>query len=113
MPYQPFFILLIFLAVGLNTVSQVLLKLGAIQNLLNYYLLGGILTYGLAGVFYILVLGKVNLSVVYPTVVGLSLVATTISGALIFREKVYPVNWFGVALMLSSIYIIIFGGKNI
>lgn len=100
---------LILLTVGLNTLAQTFLKLGAGQNPLNLYLLGGILVYGLSTVFYILVLGKFNLSVAYPVVIGLTVVATTIAGAVILREKVSPVDWVGVGLMLSGICAIAFG----
>ncbi len=55
------FTCLIFLTVGLNTLAQVLLKSGATKNILNLYLLGGILTYGLSTLVYILVLSKFNL----------------------------------------------------
>lgn len=97
------FALLILITVGLNTLAQTLLKLGAGQNPLNIYLLGGICSYGLSTVFYILVLGKLNLSTAYPVVIGLTIIATTIIGAVILREKVLVTQWIGVGLMLSGI----------
>jgi multidrug transporter EmrE-like cation transporter len=92
--------------VGLNTVAQTLLKLGAGQNPLNIYLLGGICSYGLSTIFYVLVLGKLNLSVAYPVVIGLTIVVTMISGAIILREKVLISQWLGVGLLLSGIWAI-------
>ncbi len=103
------FTCLIFLTVGLNTLAQVLLKSGATKNILNLYLLGGILTYGLSTVVYILVLSKFNLSVAYPVVIGLTVVATTIAGAFLLKEKVNTVNWLGIGLMLSGICAVAFG----
>lgn len=103
-----FFSLLILVTVGLNTIAQTLLKLGSGQNPLNLYLIGGILAYGLSTVFYILVLGKLNLSVAYPVVIGLTIFATTMAGAVILREKVALVHWLGVGLMLSGILAIAF-----
>ena len=97
------FPLLILVTVGLNTVAQTLLKLGSGQNPLNPYLFGGILAYGLSTVFYILVLGKFNLSVAYPVVIGLTVAATAISGAVLLREKVAVMQWVGIGLMLSGI----------
>ena len=100
---------LIFITVGLNTLAQVLLKSGATKNILNIYLLGGILTYGLSTVVYILVLSKFNLSVAYPVVIGLTVIATTVASALLLKEKVNSVNWLGIGLMLSGIFAVAFG----
>lgn len=95
--------ILILVTVGLNAVAQTLLKLGAEQSPLNIYLLGGISAYGLSTIFYILVLSKFNLSIVYPVVIGLTIIATTISGAVFLREKISVTHWLGVGLMLSGI----------
>lgn len=100
---------LIFLTVILNTTAQVLLKSGASKNLLNLYLLGGLITYGLSTVVYISVLSKLNLSVVYPVVIGLTVIATTMAGAFLLKEKVSSVNWIGIGLMLSGIFAVAFG----
>ncbi len=95
--------LLILITVALNTAAQALLKLGSGQSLLNMYLLGGIAFYGISTVFYILVLGKLNLSVAYPVVIGLTVLAATIVGAFVLHEKVTPGQWVGIGLMLSGI----------
>jgi small multidrug resistance pump len=108
MPTYLGFSLLILVTVGLNTIAQTLLKMGAGQNLLNLYLLGGVLAYGLSTLFYISVLGKSNLSVAYPVVIGLTILATTLAGAIVLREKVAPGQWLGVGLMLSGIWAIAF-----
>lgn len=104
-----FFISLILVTVALNTIAQTLFKVGAGQNFLNLYLLGGILTYGLSTVFYILVLSKLNLSVTYPVVIGLTVVATTCLGATVLKEQVPLIHWLGIGLMLSGISAIAFG----
>jgi len=101
--------LLILITVALNTIAQAFLKLGSGQNPLNFYLLGGIVAYGISTLFYILVLGKTNLSVAYPVVIGLTVLATTIVGAFLLREKVATVQWLGIGLMLSGISAIAFG----
>ena len=106
-----FFFFLILMTVTLNTIAQTLLKLGAGQNILNIYLLGGILAYGLSTVFYIIVLGKLDLSLSYPIVIGLTVVATTFSGAVVLKEQVPTIHWLGIGLMLSGISAIAFG-KN-
>ena len=100
---QFFFPLLVLISVGLNTLGQTLFKLGSGQNPLNLYILGGITAYGLSTIFYVLVLGKVNLSFAYPLVIGCTLIATTICGAVVLREKIFTLHWVGIGLMLSGL----------
>lgn len=100
---------IVILTVVLNTIAQTLLKLGAGQNILNLYLLGGLVTYCLSTVFYILVLGKLNLSLTYPLVIGLTVVATTFAGAIVLKEQVPTLQWIGIGLMISGISAIAFG----
>ncbi len=104
-----FFVFLVLVTVVLNTLAQTLLKVGTGQNILNIYLLGGIFAYGLSTLFYILVLSKLNLSLIYPLVIGLTVVATTFSGAILLKEQVPSVQWLGIGLMLSGIFAIAFG----
>ena len=101
--------LLIFITVGLNTLAQLLLKLGSGQTFLNFNLLGGVVVYGLSTVVYILALGKLNLSAVYPVVIGLTVFSVTMMGAFLLKEKVTNIQWVGLGLMLSGISTIAFG----
>jgi small multidrug resistance pump len=100
---------LVLITVGLNTLAQTLLKLGSGQNLLNLHLLGGIVAYGLSTIFYILVLGKFNLSVIYPVAIGLTVLAVTMAGAFLLGEKVSTLQWLGIGLMLTGISAISLG----
>jgi small multidrug resistance pump len=109
MSNQLFFYLLVSATVGLNTLAQVLLKTGAGKYFLNVHLLGGVLVYGLSTLLYISVLNKINLSLAYPLVIGLTVIATTIAGAALFHEKVEPAAWIGIGLMLSGIWAITLG----
>lgn len=97
------FLILIFVTVCLNTSAQILLKLGSGKGLINPFLLSGLVAYGVSTVFYILVLGKYNLSVAYPLVIGLTVIATTLAGAIVLQEKVVLTQWVGIGLMLSGI----------
>lgn len=97
------FFLLVAATVALNTLAQVMLKLGSGKFLLNPYLVGGILAYGLSTLMYISVLGKLNLSLAYPLIIGLTVIATTVAGVHFFQEEVEPVAWIGIGLMLSGI----------
>jgi len=112
MPFYLLSILFILITVGLNTLAQALLKLGSGQSPLNFYLLGGLMAYGLSTVFYIVVLGKLNLSVAYPVIIGLTVFATTVTGAFVLGEKVATIQWLGIGLMLSGISAIALGLKS-
>ena len=109
---QVFFGLLILITVALGTTAQTLLKLGSSGNLINIYLFGGICSYGFSTIFYVLVLGKYNLSVAYPIVIGLTIIATTIAGAVILKEKVPVSQWMGIGLILSGVCAIAFAKTN-
>lgn len=104
-----FLIPIVIITVLLNTIAQILLKLGAGKNVLNIYLIAGILTYGLSTIFYILVLSKLKLSLTYPLVIGLTVVATTLAGAIFLKEQVPSIQWVGIGLMLSGICAIALG----
>jgi small multidrug resistance pump len=92
------------LTVILNTLAQVLLKLGTGQpSPINLYVAGGLLLYGGSAMMYIVILGRLNLSFVYPIMIGLTMLTTIFSGILILHEKVAMGEWVGVGLMLSGL----------
>ncbi len=101
--------ILILASVILNTLGQSLLKLGAGQNPFNLYLFSGLAAYGISTVFYVTVLGKLNVSVVYPVVIGLTILSTTFAGMLLLKEQVSALHWFGIGLMISGISAIAVG----
>ncbi|PZO21113.1 MAG: small multidrug resistance protein [Leptolyngbya foveolarum] len=101
--------LLILVTVGLNTLAQALLKLGSGQSPLNLYLFSGVLVYGFSTIFYILVLSRFDLSTAYPIIIGLTVLATTMTGAFLLGEKVAMTHWLGIGLMLSGISTIALG----
>lgn len=103
------FISLILVTVGLNTLAQVLFKSGAGESFLKLSLLGGVAAYGLSTLVYISILSKLNLSVAYPVVIGLTVVATTAAGVMLLGEKISFVNWMGMGLVISGIFAIAYG----
>ena len=109
---QFFLIILIVITIALNTIAQTFLKMGADRQSLNLFLLTKVVFYGLSTIVYVLVLGKFNLSIAYPIVIGSTVVATVAVGTIIFREKVSITQWIGVGLTLSGISAIALG-KNI
>jgi small multidrug resistance pump len=100
---QSLVIVLTLITVFLNTVAQLFLKLGAAQKSLNLFIVSGLLAYGLSTLFYIMVLEKFNLSMVYPLIIGLTIAATTFTGVFFLGEKVATLHWLGIGLVLSGI----------
>ncbi len=104
-----FLVFLVGATVSFNTLAQILLKTGSEKSLLNIYLLGGITVYGISTLMYISVLSKLNLSLAYPLIIGTTVIATTFSGVYFFHEKVQPIAWIGIGLVLSGIWAIALG----
>lgn len=109
---QLYLTFLIVITIGLNTIAQTFLKIGSDQKSLNIFLLAGVCFYGLSTIVYILVLGKSNLSIAYPVIIGSTVIATVIIGTILFREKVTTTQWLGVGLTISGISAIALG-KNL
>jgi small multidrug resistance pump len=109
---QIYLTFLIVVTIALNATAQSLLKIGADQKSLNLFLLAGVCFYGLSTIIYILVLGKFNLSIAYPIIIGSTVIATVIIGTILFREKVSSTQWVGVGLTISGISAIALG-KNL
>lgn len=99
---------LLLASAGLNSLAQTLLKLGAGRHPLNWYLLAGLSAYALSTLIYVVVLGKANVSLVYPIVVGLTVISTALAGVFLLRESVSPPYWLGIALILIGIFVITF-----
>ena len=112
MDNQIYLTFLIIVTIALNAIAQTLLKIGADQKSLNIFLLGGVCFYGLSTIIYVLVLGKFNLSIAYPVIIGATVIATVIIGTILFREKVTITQWIGVGLTISGISAIALG-KNL
>lgn len=103
-------VLPILVSVILNTTAQGLLKLGVGRGSLNLlYVAGGICAYGFSTLFYVFVLNRLNLSIAYPVVIGLTIIATTFFGIWVLKEQVSLVHWIGIGLILSGISAITVG----
>lgn len=102
-------IALIPFSVVLNTMGQILLKSGSGQGMVNFNVFAGIVAYAISTVSYMFILKRLNVSVAYPLVFGLTIIATTLAGANILKEQVTVQQWMGVGLVISGICAISFG----
>jgi multidrug transporter EmrE-like cation transporter len=96
--------LMIVLTIGSNTIAQLLLKQGSqIGALLNLYFLGGVSFYGISTIFYMAVLKQVSLPIAYPTIIGMTIVFTTILNSFIYHENFSSSQLVGIAFIIFGI----------
>jgi len=116
---QEFLILLSSILMG--TTGQFFLKLGALRlgeaNAANFIsqilrialtpeLLIGLAFYGIAAIAYILILTRVNLSIVAPSV-ALSYVFSVLVGYFVFQEVIPLTRLFGLGLIIAGVVLVI------
>lgn len=106
MPILPF-IALIALVAGLNVSGQTLMKMGVATSYVNLYIVLGLGLYMISTVFYLKLLSITNLSIVFPVVIGLTVVATFLSGVYFFREETTWIHWIGLSMILLGISLIV------
>lgn len=109
--------LLLLLCVSLSAAASYFLKLGATASggagllaiaMNPFTMLGGVCyaaTFGL----YALALQKVPLSLAQPVITGGASVVTAVLAAMVLKETMGLVNWLGLLLVCSGIYLLFFG----
>lgn len=119
-------IALILFCVILNSIAQILLKLGmsnvsksissiSISNLpmliSNIHILFGGILYGTSFIIWLYVLSKVKLSYAYPFI-SLSYVIVAVLGFLILKENISLAAWAGIFLVVAGVTLIGMNGGN-
>lgn len=108
-------VLLVILASLLGSMGPVLLKLSApkfrlnIMALLkNYYLIGGIMFYGIGTVLFIPALKGGELSTLYP-LVSTTYIWVSLLSVKLLKEKMNRMRWLGILLIIAGVSLIGFG----
>ena len=94
---------LVVMIVALNTVAQGLLKVGSSRGLLSAAMVGGVGAYGLSMLLYVVVLSKAKLTLAYPVIIGATVVATCLVSVRFLDERVEPLQWAGIGLVVAGI----------
>lgn len=112
--------ILIFTSIILGVAGQLTLKQGAsqiggfdfskplefaISAFTNLYVLGGLALYFISALVWIVALSKVDLSFAYP-LVSIGYILVLIFSSILFKEKVLPIHWLGVLLILGGVVLI-------
>lgn len=110
----------IFLTVALtlNATANLLMKMGAdrldagegaglLKGILtNYYLVGGVILFGLNIIFYVAALTRLNLSVAYPVMMAGGVLIVVSVSVLYFRESLTLAQMFGILLLIAGLVLI-------
>jgi len=104
--------LLVVLLAAMNTCSNLLIKLGAskiesfsIRIITNWYLVSGLVLFGLGFVLWIFILNKVQLSTAAP-MMSLSYVFVMIISYFLFNEPITSPKIAGVVMILLGVMFI-------
>ena len=111
------FVLLIGIYVVLNSIAQILLKLGASATSswtllglpINGRLMLGVGLFGLSFVIWIVILSRENLSYAFPFAVGLGYSTVVLLAVLVLREQVTTVQMVGIGVVLAGLTMIASG----
>lgn len=79
----------------------------AVAILTQPQILLGLVIYGFATVLYIYVIGKYEYGVSYALIVSLSLIGATVVAQQYFGEKIGPINYLGVGIVLVGVALIL------
>lgn len=115
-------IYLIFIAaIVFNALANILIKLGmksggvvnfanlgsTLLNLLtNIYFLIGLLSFGLALVFYSFVLQKVNLSIAYPIMTSMGFVLVILVSVFYLKESLSVFQMLGILFIAAGVWLV-------
>ena len=113
--------LLILASILIASCGQLLLKQGMLyigplnleasllsalpKLLLNLWLIGGLLCYGLSAVLWLIVLSKTELSYAYP-MVSFSYVFVVFMSAILFKEPVTALRWIAIFVICLGVYLL-------
>jgi len=110
--------LLLLLCIGLTAAASYFLKLGATSALATGGLLAiatnpltilGATCYAATFGLYALALQKVPLSLAQPVITGGASVVTAVLSVMLLKEAMGSINWVGLLLVCSGIYLLFLG----
>ncbi len=88
---------------GAFPASQILFKI--IPMFLNPFVFFGFVCFGLSSIFWLIVLSRLPLSLVYP-MVSVAYVLVALASMLFFKETVSLVRWAGIAVIIAGVVLI-------
>ena len=111
---------LLLVSVSLAVVGQMLMKAGKrqfgtlvvstlltqiIPMFMNPYVFFGFAAFGLSSIFWLVVLSRMELSLVYP-MVSIAYIAVAFLSVIFFKESVSVVRWLGIAIICLGVILV-------
>ena len=112
--------LILLLSILLAVIGQLLMKQGMnqfgafpltqlplkiIPMFLNPWVFAGLAAFGVSSIFWLVVLSRLELSLVYP-LVSLAYVLVALASVFIFKEQVALIRWIGILIICFGVYLI-------
>jgi multidrug transporter EmrE-like cation transporter len=91
------------LVFGSFPVSQLLYKL--VPMFTNPFVFFGFACFGLSSIFWLVVLSRLPLSLVYP-MVSVAYVVVAVASVIFFKENVSLVRWIGIFVIITGVLLI-------
>jgi len=88
---------------GTFPATQLLVKL--IPMFMNPYVFFGFAAFGLSSLFWLIVLSRMELSLVYP-LVSVAYVLVALFSFFVFKENVTMIRWVGIAVIIFGVFLI-------
>jgi multidrug transporter EmrE-like cation transporter len=110
---------ILFIDIVLSVTAQLLLRAGArrlsgelspaliTEILRNWYILGGMLLFGTAFVFYVFILSRLQLHMVYPVATGTSIILITTFSYLFLNETITARQVAGIGTIAAGIFFVL------
>ena len=121
MPTKPWAMLLILATTLLTSSAQILYKLGILEIpsskfdlisiITNYYIIGGLLLYGIGAILMIISFRGGEVSVLYP-IIATSYIWVSILSMYLLGEKMNAFRWIGVFIIIAGILSISYGSRE-
>ncbi len=90
-------------AFGSFPISQMLVKI--IPMFMNPYVFFGFACFGLSSIFWLAVLSRFEISLVYP-MVSLAYGVVAIASLILFKENVTMIRWVGIGVIILGVVLI-------
>lgn len=88
---------------GTFPASQLLFKI--IPMFLNPWVFFGFFCFGLSSIFWLVVLSRLELSLVYP-MVSVAYVLVAVASWVFFKENLSFIRWLGIGVIIFGVYLI-------
>lgn len=114
-------LLILILAISFNAFANILLKLGMRKHVdfvdnsfsdgvrilvTNPFVVSGIVSFGVAFLFYSSVLSKMNLSIAYPIMTSMGFLIVTLASVFLFKEQISFLQYVGIFVIVVGVWLV-------